>query len=202
VEKPKFFTIFALVALVTKKEGFAPGASLHFDVEPDRLMSACSPLKCQLARGEHPTLDPPVLFLMVFQSPIVRRTYKRVYDGHRKFSHKKTTITLRNKEYDVFASLSQKAGISVPKMVIRLALASARKQIVFDAQLQKKLDTLIYHDLKIGNNINQIARDLNIEVRRLGKQYSKTDAGIIVGNIFLMLKKREELLMQALLNSS
>lgn len=99
--------------------------------------------------------------LFLYKVAMDRREYQKQYKEEYNKTVKRVNLTLTQTEYSYFKRIADKEGVKVGKVIKTMALAQLGKTFFQPAEIQKKLDDLIFLIRNIANNLNQIARHSN-----------------------------------------
>lgn len=105
------------------------------------------------------------------QTPEQKKEYfKQYHEEVRKQQRERVTVTLTKLEHRKFSSLAKKTKKSIPETIKTLAMSSYDEgKYLIDEGLKEQVRQATIALRQIGNNINQLTRSVNEEIRITGK---------------------------------
>ncbi len=97
---------------------------------------------------------------MPFKSNEKKQSYQRHYRENYKKTKRRIGVTVTIDEYTLIQKLAGDLR-SVPAQLKAMAFAYHTQEYLVPPDIKKKLDEFVYHLLKIGNNINQLVREVH-----------------------------------------
>ena len=120
---------------------------------------------------------------MPFKNDLTQKAYQRAYQQQYKRRKKRVSVVLSPRDYQVYERLAKRDKRSIGGQLKTMADAYRKKEVIVPGDLKDRLDALTFQLRAMGNNINQIAVNLNIEAFDL-PDYSENDARHILGQIW------------------
>jgi non-ribosomal peptide synthetase component E (peptide arylation enzyme) len=96
--------------------------------------------------------------------------YRKAYRATYRAKHKRPTLTLTQEEYEAFAGFAKQIEKSVPEAIKSLASERLTGAASPASEVAKPLDEAVFLLRNLANNINQIARRLNLKALQTGEQ--------------------------------